>query len=689
MSRVVLNYLLSSGARSCRIGQTYPSFWGVHDMPSLWGPGRMWIGDRLCAVRSAHTDRTVRRDGVLLSFSLGAALLLVALAGCGTPVQVPLAGPGLNRTVAQGGLNALHFWWLPPTAQNPAPRLLLWDGASVGLSDPAASNQSFTPLKDGTTCNQVALAPDNHAFACGQIGEQSGGVVLQSLVDVDDEAQHLLDESAPLAWAPDSQWLAALRLGYVGTDAVCSVVAVNTSLPDQGEQTEQVLLDSIPFVAVGSKTVNACPVMAMAWSPDGSRLALSLASPSGVVLEVLAMSAPGQPATIESRHLLPGQPLQMLDTPGVSSLFWSSDGQMLAALSGYGAASEDGLFLLALGQQDVLTGPNLVDSGDGAALAWSPDARWLAVGAVGAHKRGDNAQLRVFDAQQLRWQTLAPMFVSGDTVAWSADSSLLAAASVSQQGEVIWNWPSASLSVIIPNQESSSMEQLGWAPDGSALFFTLGSHSSGAPFYDDVYAQRFPVPPGVSSFAFPAWFLDALEVLPQALIWFGGALLVLIALALLMVLVERGRSRRRRSFIFWALGVGVALFGLLLVGYSRLPGLVAGLYQPSSAHLCQGAPHPCNPGAALSLGALGGPLALGLLVMVVGTLVTSRKPRFVPGEGLPRPVSRGPLRRPPAEPEEAPLLLPPPIDQQDTLELEIPPVVVRKRLSHERDVFDQ
>ena len=73
----------------------------------------------------------------------------------------------------------------------------------------------------------------------------------------------------------------------------------------------------------------------------------------------------------------------------------------VAALSGYGAASEDGgFFLLALGQQDVLTGPNLVDSGDGAALAWSPDARWLAVGAVGAHKRGDNAQLRVFDAPE-------------------------------------------------------------------------------------------------------------------------------------------------------------------------------------------------------------------------------------------------------------------------------------------------
>ena len=76
-------------------------------------------------------------------------------------------------------------------------------------------------MKEGTTYNQMALAPDNHAFACGELAKQSGGVLLQSLVDVDDEAQHLLDESAPFAWVPDSQWLAALCLGYVDTEAVC------------------------------------------------------------------------------------------------------------------------------------------------------------------------------------------------------------------------------------------------------------------------------------------------------------------------------------------------------------------------------------------------------------------------------------------------------------------------------------
>src|SRR5581483_4878882 len=160
------------------------------------------------------------------------------------------------------------------------------------------------------------------------------------------------------------------------------------------EAEEQVVLGDIPFAPLGEKNTSICPVMALAWSPDGSRLALELASSNGVVLEMLALGAPGQPATIESRHLLPGKALQLVDTPAAASLFWSPDGQMLAALTGYGAISEDGLFLLSPARQIPLTGPNLVDTGSGAALAFAPNSRWLAVGAVGAHPGGDNAQAR-------------------------------------------------------------------------------------------------------------------------------------------------------------------------------------------------------------------------------------------------------------------------------------------------------
>ncbi len=614
--------------------------------------------------------------------NLWVALLVLALAGCGTPLHVPLVGPGLHRAIAQGGQGALHFWWLPPNNDAHAARLLLWDGVQVGISDPAASDQRFLPLVGAPNCGQLALAPDYHAFACGVVGAESGGILVQSLQDVNQPPQRLRNEVAPLAWSPDSLRLAALRLGSAHSVDTCSVVVMDTGAPDLGESAARVLLDNIPFTRAGATQGgdtddSVCPVMALAWSPDGGRLALSLASAGGVVLEVLALGAAGRPATIESRYVLPGKPLQVVDTPGVASLFWSPDGRMLAALSGYGERAEDALFLLTFEGQRSLTGPNLVDTGSGAALAFSSDGRWLAVGAVGPARGGDNAELRVFDSQSRRWAALASMLVGGATLAWSADGSLLAAASAAQQGEVVWNWPTAQLNSIIPNQQIANIEQLGWADDSSLLLFTVGAHGGGVPAYDEVYAQRFPVPPGVSSFAFPAWFLDVLGVLPQGLVWFGGALLVLIVLASLMILIERGKSRRRRAFIAWALGLCVVLFALLLPTYHWLPEWMAALYQPYSAHLCQGAPNPCNPGAALAVGTVSGPLLLGLLVVCVGALFTSRR-RPRPGEGLPRPVWRGPVREPPAQPEEPPLL-PPPIDEQDTLELEVPPASASKR----------
>ncbi len=639
-------------------------------MRSLWARDWARLNGPYRAARSARPDRSARRFPVRLALLLWTPLFLLALSGCGTPAHVLLSGPGLHRTIAQGAQGALHFWWLPPNSQNPTPRLLLWDGTNVGIVDPSATDQSFAPLASTANCNQIAVAPDNHAFACGLTQAAGGSVLVQSLNDQNASPENLLDETAPLAWAPDSQWLAALRFGYTNALATCSVVALDTASPGSGQAAEQDLLDGVPFASIGNKSSPTCPIMSMAWSPDGTRLALTLASPGGVVLEVLSMTAPGQPATIESRHVLPGKPLQTLDSPAVPSLFWSSDGQTLVAVTGYGAVSEDGLFLLFLGQQTTLTGPNLVDNGAGATVAFSPDGRWLAVGTVGPHENTDNAQLQVFDIQNNHWDALASMFANGDSLAWSANGSLLAVASASQQGEVIWNWPSDSLNSIIPNQDSTSIAQLGWARDGSALFFTLASQSNNPPFFDEVYVQRFPVPPGASSFAFPEWFLDVLGSLPQALIAIGGALLVLIVFALLLVLIERGRSRRRRALIAWTLGVSLILLALLFLSNAQLPGWTAALYQPYSEHLCHDAPNACSPGAALAVGTLGAPLLLALLVILIGALVTSRPPRHVPGEGLPRPVSRAAWRPPPAQPAEEALLLPPAIDEQDTLELE-------------------
>gem|GEM_PF-1916021 len=575
----------------------------------------------------------------------GLLALAVALGACGTPVRLPLDGPGLHRTVAQDGQGALHFWWLPPNSQVSHARLLLWDGANVAVGNPSATDQSFTPLGNGLVCNQVALAPDDHAFACGLVAKKAGAVLLQSLDNVQEQPEAMLDESAPLAWSPDSQTLAGLRQNLSGAGGTCSVVATDTSLPDTGEEAEQVLLDGIPFAMLTGKGISACPVTALAWSPDGARLALSLAASNGVVLEVLRLGAKQEPPTIESRLLLPGQSLKSLDTLAAPSLFWSPDGQMLAALTGYESGAEDRLFLLPAGGQTPLSGPNLIDTGSGAALAWSPDGRWLAAGVVGPIKAGENAQLQVFDAQSLRWGGLSSMFVNGPTLAWSVDGAILAAASVSRQGLALWDWPKARLSKVVPNRDIASVEQLDWAQDGSALLFTVGS-SDAAPTYDEVYTQAFPIPSGgASSFAFPTWFLSLLTLTPQGLIGLGIALLVIITLAVALALRELGRPQGGRTFTGWTLGVAVLFLCFVILGYNRIPEWLARLYQLSSEYLCQGAPNPCNPGAILATSAPGAALLAGLLAIIGGTLMSGGKRRPVLSKRPPKPTQRPALRQ--------------------------------------------
>ena len=631
-------------------------------MRSLWALCRAHFTRSSSAARAASSHRSM-----IARCSSLCVLLALALSGCGTPVHLPVTGPGLRLVVAQGSQGAMRFWWLLPDDAASRPRLLLWDGTSVGISDPDASNQSFTPLGDGLICSQVALAPDQHAFACGLPGQASGRVLLQSLETPNTQPHILLDEQAPFAWSSDSQHLAAMRLNFSGTTSTCSLVAADTTVPTLSSDDEQVVLDQIPFNDALSKGNGACPVVDMAWSPDGARLALTLAAPDGVVLEVLLLGADGQPPLIETHALLPGVPLQAVDMPGVSSLFWSPDGQQLAALTGYRRGIEDTLFLLPVGQPAPQTGPNVIDTGSGAALAWSPDGRWLAAGTIGSAPAGENALLQTFDVTSGLWQPLAPMYVDGPTLAWSPDGTMLASASVSRKGVALWGWPSGALRGVVLNGDIASIEQLDWARDGVTLFFTLGSHVS-PPVYDELYAQAIPVPPGVSSFAFPAWFMTLLALLPQGLIWLGAILLVGILLALLLLLAERGRSRRRRVFIRWVFGVGIALFvllALLILSDSQLPGWLNGLYQPASSTFCQGtAPDPCSPAAVVATLALVGPLLLGLLVVLGGSLLTSRRPRPVVARGSaaaePHPFLQTLRASPFSPPDATPLLLPPP-----------------------------
>ena len=224
------------------------------------------------------------------------------------------------------------------------------------------------------------------------------------------------------------------------------------------------------------------------------------------------------------------------------------------------------------------------------------------------------------------------MYVGGPTLAWSANGAQLMAASAARQGMALWDWPSGRLSRVFADQDIGQVEQLGWAQDNSGFFFTVGSHDT-SPFYEELYAQTIPVPLGAAIRPYPDWFVDVLSYLQQWLIGVGAVLLGLVIVMVFLARAGYGRSQRRRRerrrlLILWTLGVSAALFCALLLCYGLLPYWTARLYQPYSRQLCQGnAFAPCDAAATLALGTLVAPLALGALVVVLGTLITSRRRR--------------------------------------------------------------
>ncbi len=597
---------------------------------------------------------------------LGMLFLALALAGCssgGTQAHFPLAGPGLHRAIAGGSQGTIYSWWVPATARNAQPRLLLWDGAAVAVADPAGTDQDFTPLGDGLRCGQVVLALDGHAFACSQSATNQSTIFIKSLDDLNKDPQTLSFGSAPFAWAPDSQHLAYLHSNLSGSGSTCSVLIADTSSTVPSNNPE-VLLSEIPFNTALGQAASSCPVASLAWSPAGDQVAATLATTQGVNLEVFHIDQAGAPATVEGVYLLPGIALQEADAMTTPSLFWSPDGKVLAALTGYQQGTEDGLYLLPVGATAPLTEPHLTDVGEGAALAFSPDSHWLAVGTVGHTIAGENATLQVYDLAQFKAQSLGEMLAVGASLGWSADSATLAAASAAKKGIVLWSWPDATLKQLIADQDIAHLHQLAWSPDSTRLLFSEGSHVNG-PAYDELYVQAIPVPPGrTTTLVLPEWFADTTALMPMLWLGVGGLIFVCLLVALLLVLRDLQLSRRTRSLVRWTLGAGPLLCGAIVLTYAELPDWLERLYQRYSLSLCQSSPTlTCTRAGALAVGTIVGPLVLAILGVLVGALIAGRrrpKPAPVLIE-IRRPVS---LMQRPASGEEQLLLPPPQVEEQ-------------------------
>lgn len=202
----------------------------------------------------------------------------------------------------------------------------------------------------------------------------------------------------------------------------------------------------------------AAPVTALAWSPDGKRLAAASGS----------ADPPGHSDPIVRVWRGDGTPFATLvgHTGSVRSLAWSPDGQVLAS------GSADATVRLWDSDGNVLR--VLSASADPVfSLAWSPDGRILATGAI-AFPRRETATpnpalsgiIRLWRADGTLLTTLTTQATGGKflNLAWSPDGSLLAAGAVDYR---IWRADGTPVGTF--SLSSTPAWGMDWAPDGQTL----------------------------------------------------------------------------------------------------------------------------------------------------------------------------------------------------------------------------
>ena len=174
-------------------------------------------------------------------------------------------------------------------------------------------------------------------------------------------------------------------------------------------------------------------VTAVAWSPDGRRLATASTD-----------------HTVRIWDAVTGRSMTLPHPDAVRGLAWSPDGLWLATASDRG-----GQVWETIGGQ-VVTLPFAYGRGV-RAVAWSPDGRWLATAS-------DDATARIWDARS--GQPVTPALVHRrrvNAVAWSRDGRWLATASDDGTAQV-WD-PRTGEVVAPPLAHHGAVSALGWSPD--------------------------------------------------------------------------------------------------------------------------------------------------------------------------------------------------------------------------------
>jgi len=293
------------------------------------------------------------------------------------------------------------------------------------------------------------------------------------------------DGFSALSWSPDSQQVAASTQGKVWIWGATSSAQPFVFDPQTGSGPVVLAWSpGAPRLAVGSSRVQvidpgngvvkftdpalasdpagdgAARVTALAWSPDGTRLAVAAHDPVvGNVVNIWNVQIGRQPG-----YIFTGQSAG----EAISSLSWSSDGRYVASANGQSVQMWDAHNGTVFFQHALNAATD---------VAWSP----------GASNAGDLAFVN--DGSTQVWNVWTGTLVSSypgtpnGALTWSPDGHYLATAS--GRNVIIYN-ATTGVHLYTYSGDANTVSSLAWSPDGNSLVSC--ESSSAGPNYARVWS---------------------------------------------------------------------------------------------------------------------------------------------------------------------------------------------------------
>jgi WD40 repeat protein len=293
-----------------------------------------------------------------------------------------------------------------------------------------------------------------------------------ALLAIETTAQEVTPAISSVAWSMDGSMIA---VGY-GT---------GQCVPDRPDLYTIEIIDVATNQVLHTLSGAECRVMALEWSPDGSKLAS--ASRDGIGIRIWDVATWQLMIT------------KQLILQGSGDVSWSPDGTLLAVTDYY---SEVVIIL------DATTGDDISSiETNGTTVDWSPDGTRLVTGTIGLNdifvsSAASGQQLQVLSGhidtiRTVDWSPDGTKLVSGSndntvriwdaatgnllltleghtefvtTVIWSPDSRQIASGSA--DGTIrIWDAETGELMETI--QETNSISAVAWSPDGTQIAYSV------------------------------------------------------------------------------------------------------------------------------------------------------------------------------------------------------------------------